>query len=493
MSSYVVFSKSAHAPTTVRSHAGESTGVIPRCFTRLKPVQSRELNPNATQLSSVHLPVKHAPIPVQLFETNRERLKQLLPKNSLAVVNANDVLPTNADGTLPLHANTDLFYLTGIEQEESILLLCPEAADEKLRTVLFLREPSAHLKIWEGHKLSKAEATKISGIASIKWLSEFRTVFHLLMCEAEEVFLNTNEHKRAVVEVQTRDARFVQDCQARYPLHRYQRLARLMHRLRVVKSEPELALLQQAIDITDQGFRRVLKCVRPGVNECEVEAEFAREFIRRRATFAYNPIIAAGANACVLHYNENDQPCRKGQLLLLDVAARYANYNADLTRTIPVSGRFTRRQKKVYNAVLQVMRASIAGAVVGKLHRDWQKEAQAMMNEELLQLGLITARDLKKQTPDEPACRKYFMHGLGHPLGLDVHDVGFSTEPFAAGWVLTVEPGIYLPEEGFGVRLENDILLTENGPVDLMADIPVEADEIEELMKTDANFDFQNA
>ena len=426
--------------------------------------------------------MKHAPIPFQLFETNRERLTKLLPKNSLAVVNANDVLPTNADGSLPLHANSDLFYLAGIEQEESILLHAPDASDEKLRAVLFLREPSEHLKTWEGHKFSKEEATKISGIKTVKWLSEFRSVFHQLMCEAEQVFLNSNEHKRAVIEVETRDARFVRDCQARYPLHQYHRLARLMHQLRVVKSELELALLKQAIAITDKGFRRVLKCVQPGVNECEVEAEFAREFIRRRATFAYNPIIASGANSCVLHYNENDRPCRKGELLLLDVAARYANYNADLTRTIPVSGRFTRRQKQVYDAVLRVMRAGITGAVVGKLHRDWQKEAQALMNEELLKLGLLKPRDLKKQTADEPACRKYFMHGLGHPLGLDVHDVGFTNEPFAPGWVLTVEPGIYLPEEGFGVRLENDIVVTENGPVDLMAGIPVEAGEIEELM-----------
>ena len=252
--------------------------------------------------------MKHAPIPARLFETNRERLKQLLPKNSLAVVNANDVLPTNADGTLALHANSDLFYLAGLEQEESILLLAPDASDEKLRVILFLREPSEHLKTWEGHKLSKDEATKISGIKTVKWLSEFRTVFHLLMCEAEHVVLNSNEHKRAAIEVETRDARFVRDCQARYPLHHYHRLARLLHRLRVVKSEPELELLKQAVAITDKGFRRVLKVVKPGVNECEVEAEFAREFIRRRATFAYNPIIASGANACVLHYNENDRP-----------------------------------------------------------------------------------------------------------------------------------------------------------------------------------------
>ncbi len=426
--------------------------------------------------------MRHSPINPKLFIENRERLKKLLPPKSLAVINANDVLPTNADGSLPLHPNSDLFYLSGIEQEESILLLAPDAFDPKLREILFLREPSEHLKIWEGHKHSKAAAQKISGIQTIKWLSEFPVIFRQLMCEQEHVWLNSNEHKRAAVEVETRDVRFARECQRQFPLHTYHRLARLLHQIRVVKTPVEIELLKEAVAITEKGFRRLLRFVKPGVNECEIEAELAREFIRRRGKFAYNPIIASGANACTLHYNQNDQPCRKGDLLLLDVAASYANYNADLTRTIPVSGKFTRRQKAVYNAVLRVMRASIAGATVGKLHLDWQKESQAMMNKELLALGLLKKSDIRKQTVDTPACRKYFMHGLGHPLGLDVHDVGFNTEPFAAGWVLTVEPGIYLPEEGFAVRLENDIIVTETGPVDLMATTPVEADEIEDLM-----------
>ena len=256
-----------------------------------------------------------------------------------------------------------------------------------------------------------------------------------------------------------------------------------MHKLRLIKSKPEIDLLKEAIRITNIGFKKVLKLVKPGVTEFEIEAEFAKQFIARRGKFAYSPIIASGANSNILHYIHNDQTCKKGDLLLMDVAAAYANYNADLTRTIPVSGQFTKRQKQVYNAVLRVMRASIKNAVPGKLHRDWQKEAQLLMTEELLSLGLLTKKQVKNQNPDEPACRKYFMHGLGHPLGLDVHDVGAMSEPFAPGWVLTVEPGIYIPEEGFGVRIENDILITENGPIDLMADIPVEADEIEELMK----------
>ena len=426
--------------------------------------------------------MRHAPIDSKLFAANRDRLARLLLPNSVAAVNANDIPPTNADGSLLPVPNSDLFYLTGIEQEESILVLAPNAHDEKQREILFLREPNELLKIWEGHKHPKDEAQKISGIKTIKWLSEFPVIFRQLLCESEHVYLNTNEHKRAADTVETRDLRFIRETQAQYPLHQYHRLARLLHRLRVVKSEPEIELLKQSVAITEQGFRRLLKFVKPGINEVEAEAELAHEFTRHRARFAYNPIIASGANACILHYNHNDQPCKKGDLLLLDVAASYANYNADLTRTIPVSGRFTRRQKQIYQTVLRVLRASIAGATVGKLHRDWQKESQMMMNDELLSLGLLKKSDIKKQTEETPACRKYFMHGLGHPLGLDVHDVGFTTEPFAPGWVLTVEPGIYIPKEGFAVRLEDDILVTENGPVNLMASTPIEPDEIESLM-----------
>ena len=427
--------------------------------------------------------MRHAPIDPRLFAANRQRLRELLPPGSIAVVNANDVLPTNADGTLPLIPNSDLFYLSGIEQEESLLVLAPDAADEKLREVLFVRQPNEHLKIWEGYKLSKEDATKASGIKNVKWLSDFDVTFRSLMFDAEQVFLNSNEHKRSDSQVETRDARFVRRLREAFPLHTYRRLAPLLHRLRLVKSKDEVALLQKAVDITEDGFRRLLRFVKPGVNEVEVEAELIHEFTRQRARFAYNPIVASGENACVLHYNQNDQPCRRGDLLLLDVGANYANYNADLTRTIPVSGKFTPRQKAIYNAVLRVMRASIAGATPGKLHRDWTRESQMMMNEELLFLGLIKKSDIKKQTEDTPACRKYYMHGLGHPLGLDVHDVGQMAEPIAEGWVLTVEPGIYVPAEKIGVRLENDILVTAKGPVDLMAKIPVEAEEIEELMR----------
>jgi len=427
--------------------------------------------------------MRYAPIDPQLFITNRERLKKLMLRNSLAAVNANDILPTNADGSLALRQNTDLFYLTGIEQEETLLLLFPDADDEKHREVLLLRAPSEHLAIWEGHKLTQDEARRISGIQTVLWLSEFRVLFHRLMCECEHVYLNSNEHKRAVIEVETRDARFIRDCQARYPLHDYQRLARLMHRLRIVKADQEIELIRKAAAITGKGFRRTLRLVRPGINEIEVEAAFAHEFIRRGGGFAYEPIIAGGANACVLHYIQNDQLCRKGDLLLLDVAASYAHYNADMTRTIPVSGRFTRRQKQVYDAVLRVFRQCVRRLAPGKLHKDWQKEAELMMERELVDLGLLTLREIKRQDPDQPAFKKYFMHGVGHPIGLDVHDVGFMTEPINPGWVITIEPAIYIREEGFAVRLENTVLVSENGSVDLMANIPIEADEIEELMK----------
>ncbi len=426
--------------------------------------------------------MRHLPIKSQLFKENRKQLSELLVPKSLAVVNANDVLPTNADGSLVIHPNSDLFYLSGIEQEESLLLLYPDASDPKLREILFVREPNEHLQIWEGYKHSKEDARKISGIRNVKWISEFPGLFRILMCEATSAYLNCNEHKRAAVEVETRDDRFITQCKRDYPLQNFRRLAPLLHDLRIVKSPLEIDLLKEAVSITEKGFRRILKFVKPGVTEYEVEAEWAREFIRRRAKFAYSPIIASGKNNCVLHYLQNDQTCKKGQLLLLDVGACYANYNADLTRTIPVSGKFTRRQKQVYNAVLRVLRASTAGATVGRLHSDWQKESEDMMTEELLKLGLLKPAQVKKQTTEQPAVKKYFMHGLGHPLGLDVHDVGDSTKPFQAGCVLTVEPGIYIPEEGFGVRLEDDIIVTDDGPVNLMAKTPIETDEIEQIM-----------
>lgn len=426
--------------------------------------------------------MRYRPINPELFVANRARLANLLLPNSLALLNSNDILPTNADGTVPLRQNSDLFYLSGIDQEETILLLYPEAHEENMREILFVRETSELLATWEGHKLTKEEASQVSGIKRVEWLSQFRPLFHRLMCECDHVYLNSNEHKRAVIEVETRDARFVRETQRQYPLHDYHRLAPLMHRLRAVKSDLELDLLRTACAITRAGFLRVCRFVKPGVTETEIEAEYAHEFIRRGGNFAYWPIIAGGKNSCVLHYIQNDQPCRKGDVLLLDVGAQYANYNADLTRTIPISGRFSRRQRQVYQAVLRVLRSAGKAATPGRLPKQWQKDAEALMEAELLELGLLKRSDIRKQDPEKPALKKYFMHGIGHPLGLDVHDVTLTTEPIQQGWVLTVEPGIYLPREGFAVRLENNIVVQQSGNVDLMADIPIEADEIEALM-----------
>ncbi len=422
------------------------------------------------------------PVDNRWFREHRQRLTGLLPPGSLAIVNANDILPTNADGTLAISANSDLFYLTGVGQEETILLLFPTADDEKHREILFLRETSDLIATWEGHKLTKDEARKVSGIENVAWLSEFPRLFHRLMCEAKQVYLNSNEHKRAEIVVETRDARFVADTRRRYPLHDLRRLAGLMHQVRVVKSAGEIEWIQAACNVTKSGFERVARFVKPGVNEREIEAEFAHEFIRNHSRFAYLPIIASGANACVLHYVDNDQPCKNGDLLLLDVAAAKLNYNSDLTRTIPVNGRFTKRQKEVYNAVLRVLKASIAGLIPGKRTKEWQKEAEQMIEKECVDLGLLTTREIKRQDPDRPAFKKHFMHGVGHPIGLDVHDVGYTTEPFAEGWVMTVEPAIYIKEEGMAVRLENDVLITANGPKDLMSNIPIEIEAIEDLM-----------
>lgn len=428
--------------------------------------------------------MRHAPIDPGLFVTNRRRLAQLLPPHSLAIVNTNDIFPTNADGTLRIVPNSDLFYLTGVEQEESVLLLFPDAADERQREILFLRETSDLIATWEGHKLTRDEARERTGIRRIEWLSQLPNLLRQLMCEAGQVYLNSNEHRRADVVVETRDARFVRQLRDQYPLHEFRRLARLMHELRVVKSPAEIALLQKACDLTRAGFERVCRFVKPGVNEVEVEAEFAHEFIRGRGGFAYNPIIASGANACILHYLDNDQPCRNGDLLLLDVGASYANYNADLTRTIPVNGRFTRRQRQVYNAVLRVLRSQSAGLVPGKGLRQWQEESEEAVARECVDLGLLRPKDLKVRVDDpmKKPVKKYYMHGCGHPLGLDVHDVGPAAGPMQEGWVMTVEPAIYIREEGFGVRLENDVLIRAGGNVDLMGDIPIEAEDVEALM-----------
>lgn len=428
--------------------------------------------------------MKYAHIDKQLFIKNRENFAKLLKPKSIAIFHSNDIMPTNADGTMGFRQNSDLFYLSGVDQEETILVIAPDFPDPRMREILFVRETSELIAIWEGAKLTKPQATETSGVANVQWTERFLPMLQILFSECDTVYLNANEHTRAVVEVQTRDARFIQYCKEHFPLHQYVRVAPLMHQLRAIKSEKEIELMQHACDITEKGFRRVLEFVKPGVMEYEIEAEFAHEFIRNRGYFAYTPIIASGANACVLHYIENNQVCQDGDVLLMDVAAGYANYASDLTRSIPVNGRFTTRQRQVYDAVLRVMRASIQMLVTGNIWDEYHKEVGKIMESELIGLGLLDKHDVAKQDPESPLYKKYFMHGTSHFLGLDVHDVGNKYRRFEPGMVFTCEPGIYIREEGLGIRLENNIVITETGNVDLMATIPVEAEEIEELMNS---------
>jgi len=431
--------------------------------------------------------MRYTPLPADLFTAARRRLRKKLPPGSLAIVNANDIYPTNADGTMLLHQSSDLFYLCGVDQEETILVLFPDAPDERQREMLFLRETNEHIAVWEGEKLTREQAAERTGIplSSIHWLDKFDAVFRAVMCRAKRVFLNTNEHVRAAVDVETRDARFIRRCQREFPLHRYERLAPLMQDLRVVKAADEVELIKEAVSITDAAFRRILGFVKPGVMEFEIEAEMIHEFTRRRADHAFPPIIGSGRNACVLHYNTNHCACQDGDLVLLDFGARYANYNADLTRTIPVNGRFTKRQRAVYESVLHVQRAARKMLKPGVLLKTYQEKVGELMQEELLKLKLLKKQDIKAavaKDPDRPAYKRYFPHGTSHHLGLDVHDVGDTWRKVEPGMVFTIEPGLYINEEGLGVRLENDVLITKDGNVDLMKDTPIEVEEIEDLM-----------
>ncbi len=429
--------------------------------------------------------MRYLPIDGALFSENRHRLAQLLPDRAMAVLNANDLMPTNADGTMPFRQNSDLFYLTGVDQEESRLVLFPTHPNPRFREALFLRETSDLIAIWEGHKLTKAEAEAVSGIpqANIYWMSQFETMFTQQVFEADVVFLNANEHTRNGGQVRSQDDRYVAEFKQSYPLHGLGRLAPLLHQLRATKLPAEVALLQEACAITGHMFRRLLGFVKPGVWEYEIEAEMMHEFLRRRSRgVAYTPIIASGKNSCVLHYIDNSAQCRAGDVLLLDLGAEYANYNADMTRTIPVSGRFSPRQRAVYEAVLRVMKAATAMLVPGNLWDECQAEVGKLMEAELIGLGLLDRHEVARQDPNAPLYKRYFMHGTSHFLGLDVHDVGNKYRRFEAGMVFTCEPGIYIPEEGIGIRLENNILITSTGNHDLMADIPLEADEIETLM-----------
>ena len=404
--------------------------------------------------------------------------------NSMVIVLANDIYPTNADGTMAFKQNSDLFYLTGVDQEETTLVLMPDAVDPKEREILFVKETSELIAVWEGEKLTKEQARAATGIERVEWSHSFEGFLHRLVPQVEHVYLLTNEHLRASVVVETRNARFIKDCQARYPLHRYERLAPLLHRLRMTKDAEEIKLLQRACDITEAGFRRVLGFIKPGVGEWEIEAELLHEFVRRGSRgFSYSPIIGTGKNACVLHYVENDKVCKDGEMILMDVAAEYAGWASDLTRTVPANGKFTKRQRDVYNAVLRVFRGANDILRPGNTPMEYQKQVIELMERELVGLGLFTAKEAREQGPDKALVKKYFMHGTSHHLGLDVHDVAPPHEPFAEGMVFTIEPGIYIREEALGVRLENDFVIGKDGNFDLMGKIPIEAEEIEALMR----------
>ena len=427
--------------------------------------------------------MKYDRINKDLFIRNRKLFTAKMKPKSLAVFCSNDIMPSSADGTMPFRQDSDMLWMSGIDQEESRLVIFPDASEAKHKEVLFLKETSDLIAIWEGAKLTKEEAFEVSGIKTVYWIDQFETVFENLIQESRTVYLNSNEHARATINVETRTARFNKWCQEKYNSQQYEKAAPFMHELRAVKHPLEIDLLQHACNITEKGFRRVLNFVKPGVMEYEIEAEFMHEFLRNRSKgFAYEPIIASGHNACVLHYIDNNKECKEGDVILMDVGAEYANYASDMTRCIPVSGRFTDRQKNVYNAVLRVMKAATEMLQPGTMLAEYHKEVGLIMQSELLGLGLINQHEIDKQDPKNPAYKKYFMHGTSHYLGLDVHDVGLWDKPMEKGMVFTCEPGIYIREENLGIRLENDVLVTDDKPFDLMENIPLEAEEIESLM-----------
>ena len=427
--------------------------------------------------------MKYLPINKELFILNRKNFSSCLKPNSIAIFNSNDIMPTNADGTMGFRQNNDLFYLSGIDQEETVLVIFPDAKNENHREVLFIKETNDLIATWEGHKLTKKEAQDISGIKTIIWTNNFEATLAGLVFEAHNIYLNTNEHLRSGNLVETRDARFIKTCKENFPLHHFERLAPIMQQLRAIKSTYEIELMQQACNITEKAFRRLLGFIKPNVWEFEIEAEFMHEILTNRSSGpAYHPIIASGRNACILHYVENNQQCEDGDLILLDLGAEYANYSSDMTRTVPVNGKFSPRQKAIYNAVLRVMKQAVSMLVVGNTLEKYHKKVGELMTEELIQLNLLSKEEVAQQDDKNPAYKKYFMHGTSHFLGLDTHDVGDRYRPFEAGMVFTCEPGIYIKEEGIGIRIENNYLITENEPIDLMKNIPIEVEEIEALM-----------
>lgn len=428
--------------------------------------------------------MKYEKIDKRLFERNRSKFIQQMKENTVAVFNSNDIYPVSADSSIPFEQHRDIFYLSGVDQEESILVMFPDASDPKHREVLFLKETNDHIAVWEGEKLTKEAAFESTGVKTVYWLQQFDTIFKQLMAEAEGIYFNTNEHLRANTETQTREDRFIKKYKKIFPAHQVHKSAPILNRIRSVKEDIELDLMQKACDITEGAVKRVLEFTKPGVWEHEIEAEIIHEFIRERSDgFAYTPIIGSGKNACVLHYVENNQQCFKGDVILMDFGAKYANYAADQTRAIPVSGRYTDRQKEVYNAVLHVKKEAEKLLVPGTLIPEYHKEVGKLMEEQLVKIKLLDKTDIKNQDPNWPAYKRYFMHGTSHFIGLDTHDSGLYHKPIESGMVFTCEPGIYIPEESLGIRLEDDLIIQDGKPAkNMMSGIPLEVEEIEEYM-----------
>ncbi|GAP43521.1 Xaa-Pro aminopeptidase [Lentimicrobium saccharophilum] len=426
--------------------------------------------------------MRYKSIDPDLFRKNREKLEKKLKPNALAVIHANDEMPRNGDQCFVYRQNSDLFYLTGLDQEKCILTLFPNHPVEAMREIVFTVRTNDRMVTWYGHKYTLEQVTEISGVKNVRWLDDFEDTFRDLMARAEFVYLNQNENPRFTTEVPSRDLRFMQQLRHDYPLHAFERLAPLLTDLRMIKESEEIEMINRACEITGDAFGRVLNFVKPGVMEYEVEAEITHEFLRNGASgHAYPPIIASGVNNCILHYNQNDQVCKDGELLLLDFGAEYGNYAGDCSRTIPVNGKFSPRQRQVYEAVLRVLRKASRMLVPGTTIDKYHAEICKIVESELIGLGLFSREDVEKQDPENPLFFRYYMHGTSHFMGLDVHDVGSKQHPLRKGMVLSCEPAIYIPEEGFGIRLENDILVDEE-PVDLMAHIPIEPDDIEALM-----------
>ena len=430
--------------------------------------------------------MRYIPLSSSFYRSNRARFMDAISQGGLAVFNSNDIYPISADSKMPFQQHRDIFYLSGIDQEESVLLLFPDAKNSNHREVLFVKKTNDHIAVWEGAKLSQKEATNISGIQTVLWTDDFNSLFNQLTKEAKSIYFNTNEHYRANIETQTREDRFIEWAKKKYPTHQHEKSNFILQRLRSLKHKEEICQIQQAINITEKGFRRVLDFVKPGVWEYEIEAEFVNEFIKNRSKgFAYSPIIASGRNSNVLHYTQNNSKCQSGDLILIDVGAEYGNYASDMTRTIPISGKFTPRQRRVYDAVRKIGEESMQLLVPGTLIKEYNEEVGKIMSSALIDLGLLDKKDLNIKDKKNPAYKKYYMHGTSHHLGLDTHDYGLIEEPIEPNMVLSVEPGIYIPEESFGIRIEEDIVVQEKGgPINLTKNIPKDPDEIEFLMSS---------